>query len=225
MKLYRSFGAAASWFGILWALIVLAIGSAQANELLPPQQVIQGTSERMQQSLQLPEFRGNFGKATSLVDTILESHVDFDRVSALILGKHWKSASPAQKTQFKSEFRKLIVRTYATAFTEYANWNIKYLPISLQPADNKVVVKTEIQPSGAQAVKVDYRMISEAGDWKVYDVIIEGISLVQNYRTSFTEEIARTGSIDELIKRLSERNSAAMKEPLKADSKPPVAGS
>ena len=107
----------------------------------------------------------------------------------------------------------LLVRTYTTAFTEYANWKIRYLPLD-EASDKKALVKTEILQSGGQPVAVNYRMVREGTDWKVYDVLIEGISLLQNYRSSFTEEIARTGSLDQLIGHLAERNATAMKEPV-----------
>lgn len=215
MKFTKSSYGLAIWAGALSLLLSLLSAWAVAEEgLLPPQQVIQRTSDQMQVTLQKPEYKNNFKKATSFVDQILESHVDFERVSILILGKHWKAATPAQKERFKKEFRMLLVRTYTTAFTEYANWQIRYLPLDMAPSDKKALVRTEILQSGAQPVAVNYRMLFESGDWKVYDVLIEGISLLQNYRTSFTEEVSRTGSLDQLIVRLAERNASAMKEPV-----------
>jgi phospholipid transport system substrate-binding protein len=186
----------------------------QQDTLLPPQIVIQHTSEELQKNLQKPEYKKDFNKATHFVDTILEAHVDFDRVSILILGKYWKTATPAQQLRFKKEFRTLLVRTYTTAFTEYANWTIRYLPLTLGEGESKAVVRTEILQSGAQPVAVNYRMVNINNDWKVYDVLIGGISLVQNYRTSFTNEVSRTGSLDQLIDQLAERNNSALKEPV-----------
>jgi phospholipid transport system substrate-binding protein len=215
MKFTKSSFGLASWAGALSLLLSLLSATAWAGEgLLPPQQVIQHTSDQLQVTLQKPEYKNDFKKATTFVDQALESHVDFDRVSILILGKYWKTATPAQKERFKKEFRMLLVRTYTTAFTEYANWKIRYLPLEMASADKKALVRTEILQSGAQPVAVNYRMVLERGDWKVYDVLIEGISLLQNYRSSFTEEIARTGSLDQLITRLAERNATAMKEPV-----------
>ena len=212
-----SFGLARNWAGALLLLVTLLSATVGAEEgLLPPQQVIQHTSDQLQVTLQKPEYKNNFKKATAFVDQALESHVDFDRVSMLILGKYWKSATPEQKERFKKEFRTLLVRTYTTAFTEYANWKIRYLPLELSPSDKKAMVRTEILQSGAQPVAVNYRMVRTNDDWKVYDVLIEGISLLQNYRSSFSDEIARTGSLDQLISHLAERNATAMKEPIGA---------
>jgi len=140
--------------------------------------------------------------------------VDFERVSHLILGKFWKTATPQQQVRFKKEFRTLLVRTYTTAFTEYANWTIRYLPITLNQDDDKALVRTEILQEGAKPVAVNYRMVNINNDWKVYDVLIQGISLVQNYRASFTSEVSRTGSLDQLIDELAQRNISAHKEPV-----------
>lgn len=141
--------------------------------------------------------------------------MDFNRVSALVLGKYWKTANDAQKERFRQEFKTLLVRTYATAFTEYADWTIRYLPLKMEPEEDKVVVKTEILQPGAAPTAVDYRMANVGGEWKVYDILIEGVSLLQNYRTSFGQEIAQSGSLDGVINRLAERNSAALKQPTK----------
>jgi len=217
MKSTRNTLALAGWASFL--ALVLGLASmqlrAEGEETLSgPQLVIQQTSEELQKSLQKPEYKKDFAKATRLVDQILETHVDFDRVSILILGKYWKTATPDQQVRFKKEFRSLLVRTYTTAFTEYANWKIRYLPLKLEEGETKAMVRTEILQSGAQPVEVNYRMVNLNNNWKVYDVLIEGISLVQNYRTSFTSEVSRTGSLEQLITELSQRNSSALKEPV-----------
>ncbi|MCX7111396.1 MAG: ABC transporter substrate-binding protein [Proteobacteria bacterium] len=205
-------------------LLALALGLASMRSLaegqevlLPPQIVIQHTSEELQKNLQKPEYKNDFSKATRFVDRILETHVDFDRVSILTLGKFWKTATPEQQIRFKKEFRTLLVRTYTTAFTEYANWTIRYLPLDLAEGDTKAVVRTEILQSGAKPVSINYRMIKINGDWKVYDVLIMDLSLLQNYRKNFTDEVSRTGSLDQLITELAQRNSSALKEPVGAN--------
>ncbi len=225
MILLKRLHSMASWIGVIFLLLGSGLAAARAEEsLLPPQLVIQETSDKLQQSLQQKQFKDDFVKATKLVEEIIRPHVDFDRVSYMILGKYWKSASPDQRERFKKEFTTLLVRTYTTAFTEYANWTIRYLPLRMNPGDRRVIVHTQILQSGAQPVGVDYRMANNGGTWKVYDVLIEGISLIQNYRSSFTEEIARTGSLEGFIDHIAQRNSTAMKEPLK-EAQPPVKGS
>jgi phospholipid transport system substrate-binding protein len=214
MKLTQSVSGLVGWVGVMW-LIFGGFSVVVADEpLAPPQQVIQKTADQLQVSLQKPEYKADFKKATALVDQIINPHIDFDRVAILVLGKHWRTATPGQKERFKQEFRMLLVRTYTTAFTEYANWKIRYLPLEKEASDKKAMVKTEILQSGGQPVAVNYRMIHEGDDWKVYDVLIEGISLLQNYRTSFNDEVEQTGSLDQLIKHLAERNAGAMREPV-----------
>lgn len=214
MKLTQSVSGLVGLVGVMW-LIFGGFSVVVADEpLAPPQQVIQKTADQLQVSLQKPEYKADFKKATALVDQIINPHIDFDRVAILVLGKHWRTATPGQKERFKQEFRMLLVRTYTTAFTEYANWKIRYLPLEKEASDKKAMVKTEILQSGGQPVAVNYRMIHEGDDWKVYDVLIEGISLLQNYRTSFNDEVEQTGSLDQLIKHLAERNAGAMREPV-----------
>jgi phospholipid transport system substrate-binding protein len=214
MKFTKSSFGLASWAGAWLLLLSVLSATARAGEgLLPPQQVIQRTSDQLQVSLQKPEYKSNFRKATEFVEQVINPSIDFDRVSVLVLGKYWKNATPDQKERFKKEFRLLLVRTYTTAFTEYSDWKIRYLPLEMNPSDKKTMVRTEILQPGAQPVAVNYRMVAEGGQWRVYDVLIEGVSLLQNYRSSFTEEVSRTG-IDQLIAHLAERNAMAMKEPV-----------
>lgn len=203
----------ASCLQFVLLLCGVSAASAYAEQLSPPQQVIQQTSNQLQSSLQKPEYKEDFRKATELVERIIDPHVDFERVSILVLGKFWKTATPDQRDRFKKEFRTLLVRTYTTAFTEYSNWNIRYLPVQEGTDPGKTMVRTEVLQEGAQPVAVNYRMVLTGGEWKVYDVLIEGISLLQNYRTSFTNQVAQTG-LEPLIKDLVKRNANAFKEPL-----------
>ncbi|MEW6039683.1 MAG: ABC transporter substrate-binding protein [Pseudomonadota bacterium] len=202
----------ASCLQFVLLLCGVSAASAYAEQLSPPQQVIQQTSNQLQSSLQKPEYKEDFRKATELVERIIDPHVDFERVSILVLGKFWRTATPDQRERFKKEFRTLLVRTYTTAFTEYSNWDIRYLP-SQEISAGKTMVRTEILQEGAQPIAVNYRMVETGGEWKVYDVLIEGISLLQNYRTSFTDQVAQTG-MEPLIKDLVQRNAKAFKEPL-----------
>lgn len=193
---------------LLWLSVV---GSSQAAQSLEgPQLVIQQTASQLQSSLQQPTYRNDFARAAELVDRIINPHVDFDRVAMLVLGKNWKTATPAQQDQFKKEFRLLMVRTYTTAFTEYSDWHINYLPLDGDPSDRKTVVRTEIIQSGGKPVPVDYRMVLDGNEWKVYDVLIAGISLLQNYRTSFNSELEQGESLDQLIANLAQRNAGAL---------------
>jgi len=207
---------------VCWIFLGFFPFSAGAETLLPPQQVIQETSDAVKQALREYDYKLDLPKATRIVKEILEPHVDVDRAALLILGKHWRTATPQQRERFKNEFRMLLIRTYTTAFNEYRDWNIRYLPLQSPLEDKKAVVRTEILQSGAKPVAVDYRMVDAGGSWKVYDVLIEGISLVQNYRTTFSEDIARTGSLDSVIEELARRNAAGSKAPMNGAARPPA---
>lgn len=190
----------------VWFVLVPALAWAEPD-LSPPQLIVKQTSERLQAAMKENPPAGNYERASQIVTEILEPHVDFVRVSALVLGKHWKRATNDQKKRFMKEFRDLLVRTYAVAFSEYSDWMINYIPLKFRPEDKKVYVKTEILRSGAPPVSVDYRMVRKNDSWKVYDVVIEGISFITNYRTTFKNEVARSGSLDSVIERLAQRNA------------------
>jgi phospholipid transport system substrate-binding protein len=203
------------WIALIAVFVPGFAGAEEESATLSaPQKVIQGTSDQLQRGMQRPEIKSNFAKATALVETIIDPSIDFDRVSIMVLGKYWKTATPDQRERFKKEFRRLLVRTYTTAFTEYADWKIRYLPSQEGESSDKTLVRTEILQSGAPPVAVNYRMVNTKGAWKVYDVLIEGISLLQNYRTSFTNQIGDGGSIDKLIADIASRNDTAHKEPI-----------
>ncbi|MGH8497772.1 MAG: MlaC/ttg2D family ABC transporter substrate-binding protein, partial [Methylococcales bacterium] len=176
-------------------------------ELSEPQLIVKNTSDRLKIAMKENPPAGNYERASQIVTEILEPHVDFVRVSALVLGKHWKRATTDQKKRFMKEFRALLVRTYAVAFSEYSEWDINYIPLQFSPDDDKVFVKTEIIRSGARPVSVNYKMVRTDDSWKVYDVVIEGISFITNYRTTFNNEVARSGSLDSVIERLAQKNN------------------
>ena len=194
--------------GFMIFVLSVCSHSLKADEpLLPPQKVIQEIAAVLQKRLLDEDFKSDVLKAREFVLSVVEPHLDFNRFSAYVLGKHWKRASRDQKNRFKKEFKTLLVRTYTTAFSEYADSEIRFSRLDLKPGDKKIIVKTEILQSGAAPVSISYRMVDKKGAWKVYDVIIEGISLVTNYRSSIKNEIARTGSLDTVIEHLAARNS------------------
>ena len=141
-----------------------------------------------------------------LVNEVVIPHFDFVSMSKWTLGKtNWRAASEAQRTEFVSEFRTLLVRTYAKALLEYSEQSIEYLPSEENPDSNLVVVKTKINQAGSDAVPIDYRMHVSEGAWKVVDIVVDGVSLVSTYRGSFSSEIKKNG-LESLISKLSKRN-------------------
>ena len=151
---------------------------------------------------------GNQDKIFALAEEKILPNFNFDRVSRLVLGKNWTKATPDQKAAFQTEFRTLLLRTYATALSKFKNQTIKYKPLRLADGANTATVKTVILQPGGQPIAVDYALEKQSDVWKVYDIVIEGVSLVTNYRGQFTQEIRQNG-LDSLIKKLAEKNSAA----------------
>jgi phospholipid transport system substrate-binding protein len=151
---------------------------------------------------------GNQQKIFALAEEKILPNFDFDRVCRMVLGKNWKSASPEQQAVFQKEFRSLLLRTYAVALGKYKNQVIEYKPMRAEPDAKNVSVKTEILQPGGQPIAVDYSLVRAENGWKVYDIVIESVSLVTNYRSQFSNEI-RTNGLDSLNKKLAEKNKAA----------------
>jgi phospholipid transport system substrate-binding protein len=196
------------FFSVLIALI--SVTQVIAADLLPPQQAIETASAKLQQKMQDKSFIKDFAKVNQFVNEAILPSTDFDKISALVLGKLWKTATPEERERFKHEFQTLLVRTYSRAFIEFKDWSIRYLPIELEAGATKVIVKTEVIQPSLQPVAVDYRMLLSDGQWKAYDIMIEGVSLVTNYRTTFTTEVQAKGSLSAVIDGLQKRNSEAL---------------
>ncbi len=195
-------------FAVLLGLMPVA--KSVAADLLPPQQAIYVASTKMQESMQDKSFTKDFGKITKFVNEVIYPHTDFDRISALVLGKLWKTATEDERERFKHEFQTLLVRTYSRAFVEFNDWSVRFLPLDMENNATKVIVKTEILQPGIQPIGVDYRMLLSQGEWKAYDIMIEGVSLVTNYRSTFTNEVESKGSLNAVIEGLVKRNAEAL---------------
>src|SRR5690554_2382339 len=185
--------------------------SASAQAMPEPQALVKEASDDMLRALKEneSELSSNPQKIYSLVQEILIPHFDFERMARLALGVSWRDASAEQQAKFVEEFRLLLVRTYATAMLEYTNEEIRFLPFRDDVEKGRVNVPMEVvQPNGPSIPMVLSLYKNNNDEWKVYDVKIEGISLVTNYRSSFNRDI-RTGGMDALIENLSKRNDRA----------------
>ncbi|MDP1772761.1 MAG: ABC transporter substrate-binding protein [Methylobacter sp.] len=196
------------FFAILLSLIPATKGIAE--NLPPPQQIIQSVSTNLQQKLKDKVFTKDFAQVTRYVNSVIDPHTDFDKIAPLVLGKHWKTATTDEQERFKHEFQMLIVRTYSRAFVEYNDWTIRFMPLEMSNEATKVIVKTQVLQSGQQPVDVNYRMFLNNGEWKVYDIMIDGVSLVTNYRSTFNDEIQNKGSLSAVIDNLVKRNAEAL---------------
>lgn len=150
---------------------------------------------------------GNARRAMELVDQKVLPHFNFSHMTALAVGKDWRKATPEQQQRLAQEFKTLLVRTYSNALTSYKNQTVRYKAFKMTPGDTDVLVQTEIVQPGAQPVQLNYSLEKADGGWKVYDVVVGGISLVTNYREQFGQEV-RSGGIDGLIKAISAKNKS-----------------
>jgi len=150
---------------------------------------------------------GDQQRIREVVETKLLPHFDFERMTALAMGRNWAKASPEQKTQLVDQFRTLLVRTYSGALTQYRDQVMEYKPMRADAAATDVTVRTEVIRPGQAPVQIDYGMAKTPAGWKAYDVIVGGVSLVTNYRDEFNEQI-KSGGVDGLIKTLVDKNKA-----------------
>lgn len=187
-----------------WASAALAIDSNTA-----PDALVQGVTNdvltivRQDKAIQ----SGDTTRALELVEERVLPHFNFQRMTMLAVGRDWRSATPAQQARLVEAFRTLLVRTYSNALTQYRDQVIDFKPVRMSPSDTMVQVKTEVKQSGAQAIGIDYTLEKTPAGWKVFDVVVAGVSLVTNYRGSFGAEI-RNGGVDGLIRSLESKNQS-----------------
>jgi phospholipid transport system substrate-binding protein len=153
---------------------------------------------------------GNLQKVYELVEAKILPNFDFNRMTQLAVGKYWSTANAQQKQSLVSEFRNLLVRTYASSLTAFSNQTVDFKPLARKPEDTDVTVKSEVKQPGGQPIPINYSMYKTSFGWKVYDVSIDGVSLVTNYRGSFGVTIRQAG-IDGLLKQLAQKSQQAGK--------------
>jgi len=196
-------------FKYLFSLSFLFIASAHAQMLAPDALAKSVTDDvlaviRADKDIQA----GNQKKVLELVEAKVLPHFSFPRMTQLAMGRNWRAANAEQQKRLIGEFRALLVRTYTTAFTQYKNQTVEYKPVRMAVADTDVVVQSQIKQNSGPPVAVDYNMEKTDGGWKVYNMKIEGISLIENYRNSFNTEVQKNG-VDGLIAALAEKNRSA----------------
>ena len=148
---------------------------------------------------------GNRAKLIEVIDAKVLPHFNFASMTALAMGQNWRAATPEQKKDLTDAFRTLLVRTYASALAAYSEQKFDFRPLRAKPTDTDVTVQVRVIQPGQQPVPIDYAMEKTAAGWKVYDVMVGGVSLVANYRTEFAS-VVRSSSIDGLIKDLQTKN-------------------
>jgi phospholipid transport system substrate-binding protein len=188
---------------------VLAAGAARAQNMTPPDVLVkQVTLETVELIAKDKEIRGgNRAKLIGLINDKVIPHFNFVSMTALAMGQSWNKATPEQKKRVTEEFRTLLVRTYASALAAYSDQKFDFRPLRAKPTDTDVTVNVRVLQQGAQPVPLDYSMEKTPSGWKVYDVMVGGVSLVANYRTEFNNLVRESG-VDGLIKNLSAKNRA-----------------
>ena len=153
---------------------------------------------------------GDKARIHEVIETKLLPQFDFDRMTSLAMGRNWRTATPEQQKELVNEFRTLLVRTYSGALSQYRDQTFDFKPLRGDQASGDVVVKTEVLRQGQAPVQIDYGMERKDTVWKVYDVIVGGVSLVTNYRDEFSSQV-QAGGIDGLIKTLKTKNAGGGK--------------
>jgi phospholipid transport system substrate-binding protein len=187
---------------LLGLLLAFAAGAQEAPDAL----VRTVTLEVVDLIAKDNEIRsGNRARLISLIDANVIPHFNFESMTALAMGQNWKKANPEQRTRLVREFKTLLVRTYASALAAYSDQKFDFRPLRAKPTDTDVTVQVRVIQQGAQPVAIDYSMEKTGAGWKVYDVMVGGVSLVANYRTEFNNMVRDSG-VEGLIKNLDSKN-------------------
>jgi phospholipid transport system substrate-binding protein len=188
------------------AFAALALAPARAQDVAPDVLVKSVTLEVVGLIAKDKEIRGgNRAKLIGLINDKVLPHFNFNSMTALAMGQSWNKATPEQKKRITEEFKTLLVRTYASALAAYSDQKLDFRPLRAKPSDTDVTVNVRVMQQGAQPVPIDYSMEKTAAGWKVYDVMVGGVSLVANYRTEFNQMVRESG-IEGLIKNMQAKN-------------------
>ena len=195
------------WLGT--AALALSAFAVQAQAVKSPDALIKEVSSDVLDAVKADNSirAGEVQKVIALVDAKVMPHVDFQRMTSAAVGRYWRQATPEQQKRLQEEFKILLVRTYSGALSQVRDQTVQLKPSRSSPEDKEVVVRTEVRGKG-DPIQLDYRLERTPSGWKIYDVNVLGVWLVENYRNSFAQEIGANG-VDGLIAKLAERNKAA----------------
>ncbi len=187
--------------------------AAPVMAIQAPEDLVAKTTKKITSALRAEQdkIKANPGRLYEIVDEVVLPHFDFERMSRWALGKYWRKATKSERVQFMREFRVLLVRTYAKALNDNYDQKIDMLPVRMRKGGKEATVRTEVQQSAGFPIPIDYKMYIKGDAWKIYDVSVDAISLVANYRTSFATEIRKDG-LPKLIARLADRNKQVKNE-------------
>jgi phospholipid transport system substrate-binding protein len=192
---------------LMSVLLLSVLGVAHAE--VAPEELVRKTADEILTEIKAHRdvYANDYAKLYKMADEKVLLHFDFRRMSQWVLGRFWREATPEQRERFTSEFRDLLVGTYSQALLNYNDQKIIYLPVQRKPNDTEVTVKTEVKQTGGQPnIPIQYSFYkNKEGAWKVYDITIEGVSLVTNYRSVYATKIREKG-LDVLIAEIADNN-------------------
>src|SRR5437763_5781633 len=189
---------------------LLFAGSAAAQQQLGPDQLVQKITDEVLAAIKSDKqlAAGDKQKALKLAEEKVLPYIDFEQATRLAVGRAWSQASPEQKKRLVSEFRNMLVRTYSNAIQSYQGQTLKVLPSRGKQDPEDTTVRTQFVRAGGQPLPIEFHMRQADKTWKVYDIVVEGVSLVMTYRSEFDAVVKQEG-IDGLIKRLAQKNTPA----------------
>lgn len=200
------------WLLAAWLAFIPALVPAKAANPTPDAalELVQETTRQVLDELEANKetFEQEPARIFDLVERLVLPHFDFSRMSQWVLGRYWRTATAEQREQFTQQFKTLLVRTYATALLEYSNQTIEYQPVRAADDARTVTVRTEIQQSGGAPIGLNYSLFNNGSRWMVYDINVDGVSLVTNYRAEFSSRVRQQG-MEALIAYLQSKNEKA----------------
>ena len=197
-------------FLIAGVACLMALVPARAQQDLGPEELVRKVTQDVLDAIRSDRqlAAGDKQKALRLAEEKVLPHIDFEEATRLAVGRAWARAAPEQRKKLVEEFRRMLVRTYSSAISAYEGQTMQVLPVRMKPGDTEVTVHNRYIRAGGKPLPVDYAMHKTAEGWKIYDITVEGVSLVLTYRSEFDALVKQSG-IDGLIKRLEEKNTPA----------------
>ena len=197
-------------FLIAGVACLMALVPARAQQDLGPEELVRKVTQDVLDAIRSDRqlAAGDKQKALRLAEEKVLPHIDFEEATRLAVGRAWARAAPEQRNKLVEEFRRMLVRTYSSAISAYEGQTMQVLPVRMKPGDTEVTVHNRYIRAGGKPLPVDYQMHKTAEGWKIYDITVEGVSLVLTYRSEFDALVKQSG-IDGLIKRLEEKNTPA----------------
>ncbi|HXM81257.1 MAG TPA: ABC transporter substrate-binding protein [Burkholderiales bacterium] len=194
----------------IFACLMAVALPVRAQQDLGPEELVKKVTQDVLDAIKSDKqlAAGDKQKALKLAEEKVLPHIDFEEATRLAVGRAWAQATPEQKKRLVEEFRKMMVRTYSSAISAYEGQTMKVQPVRMKPGDTEVTVHNQYIRAGGKPLPVDYVMRKTDEGWKIYDIVVEGVSLVLTYRSEF-DAIVKQSGIDGLIKRLSEKNTPA----------------